>query len=430
MADRIFINKDPGEYSKRELNRINWEQVGRNMVAVRTASQNGATITPFGIVTGVLNERLAQFEAPVQDDPTFGDDVVNNAGGPMGAGAGEGDVDFIQKVADYMSNPDQEIDPETEEAVRGMLDNPGMLEMLADEMGRGDDVAGLKAELQSMVGSSMEDTDFAGPEGVGPGGVGEETFSPEPEFDAARIAKRKLPEMLAKYKFKKKDEGAGNGGKDDAKTDEDGDGEADAKDEKEMVRKGKEAKASTFVFNDPNQLSIAALNGAKAEGNEALYRAILAARQERRIRAAERFASATLDQLTREAKSRRRTAAKAEPAEGDKEVQAQVNEQTDFAAPVELSTAQKSVFAAKARELGFPDKYIQSMIGGRQADVSEDAIRRIAESDGTYQEKCERVASMLREAKLSSEDKERFLRYWVEELGYPRNYIEKMVADK
>lgn len=418
MADRIFINKDPGDYSKRELNRIDWGKVGRNMVAVRTASQNGATITPFGIVTGVLNERLAQFEAPIQDDPTFSDDVVNNAGGPMAGG--EEDIDFVQKVADYMTNPDAGIDPETEEAVRGMLDNPGMLEMLADEMGRSDDVAGLKAELQGMLGSPMEDTDFAGPEGVG------EEFAPEPALEgagAARMAKRKLPDLLEQYKFKKKD--GGGAGKPEEKGD-DGDAAAEAEEKKEV-------KASTYVFNDPNQLSIAALNQAKAEGNEPLHRAILAARQERRIRAAERFASATLDQLTREAKARRRTAGKqaAEPVvETEKEVQAQVNEQNDFTAPTELTGAQKSAFASKARELGFPDKYIQSMIGSRKAEVSEDAIRGIAESEGTYAEKVERVASMIREANLSSEDQERFIRYWVEELGYPRNYIEKMVADK
>lgn len=416
MADRIFINKDPGDYSKRELNRIDWGQVGRNMVAVRTASQNGQTITPFGIVTGVLNERLAQFEAPIQDDPAFSDEIVTDAQPPTADG--EAEVDFVQKVADYMSNPDAEIDPETEDAIHGLLDNPGMLEMLADEMGRSDDVAGLKSELQGMLGTPMEDTGFAGPDGVG------EEFAPEPEMAGARVAKRKLPDMLEQYKFKKKDTG-GNAGK----SDDEGDGAAAEVEEKEEKR---EAKANTFVFNDPTQLSITALNAAKAEGNESLYRAILAARQERRVRAAERFASSTLDQLTREAKARRRAAGKQVEAgaETEKEVKAQMNEQNDFTAPAELSGPQKSAFAAKARELGFPEKYIQSMIGGRTAELSEDDLRRVAESDGTYKEKVERVAGMIREANLSPEDKQRFIRYWVEELGYPRDYIEKMVADK
>ena len=102
----------------------------------------------------------------------------------------------------------------------------------------------------------------------------------------------------------------------------------------------------------------------------------------------------------------------------------------DFVKPTELSTPQKSVFASKARELGFPESYIQHMLGTKTAaTIAEDDVRRIAEGDGTYQEKAQRVAAMIREAKLDDANRNRILQFWVEELGYPRDYVQKMVED-
>lgn len=408
MADRIFINKDSGQYSERELNRIDWSQVRDGMLEARKAANAGKNLNPFGMVTGLLDTRLAQFEA----DENF-------ESPEMGMPKEPGDESRIQMIADAVATG-QDLD--TEDAQFG-LDN---VEAVAAKAGmEPEEVANA---LQDFVGLNMED-DAMSELPSEDGELGMETF-------ASRIAKKKLPAALEKFKFKQKggDNPEKHKGKDKEEKDEDEDG-AEA-----MTRKGDErswdkVKASRkIVFTSPAQLSAAAVEAARAAGDEELVRATLAARAERRVAIGQLAAEATLEQITREAKSKRR-AATATKVEKPKEVKANVKTDKtttgeDFVKPTELSTGQKSAFASKARELGFPEKYITALLGTRNANtVTEDDVRRIAEGPGKYQEKVERVASMIREAKLDEANRSRIVKFWVEELGYPADYISKMVED-
>ena len=409
MADRIFINKDSGQYSERELNRIDWSQVRDGMLEARKAANAGKNLNPFGMVTGLLDTRLAQFE---------GDESFESPA--MGMPEGPSDESRIQMIADAVASG-QDLD--TEDAQFG-LDN---VEAVAAKAGM--EPEAVANTLQDYVGLNMDETP------VEEGGVDEfasEDGEPAMETFPSRIAKKKLPAALEKFKFKQK--GGDNPEKHEDKDKEEKE-EEDDEGAEAMLRKGDERKAGRkIVFTNPAQLSAAAVEAARAAGDEELVRATLAARAERRVAIGQLAAEATLEQITREAKSKRR-AATATKVEKPKEVKANVKTDKtttgeDFVKPTELSTGQKSAFASKARELGFPEKYITALLGTRNANtVTEDDVRRIAEGPGKYQEKVERVASMIREAKLDDANRSRIVKFWVEELGYPADYISKMVED-
>ena len=401
MADRIFINKDSGQYSDKELNRIDWSQVRDGMFKVRQAVNAGKNLNPFGMVTGILDTRVAQFDSDFEEDMP----------------QAPSDSSRIMMIADAIATG-QEID--TEDAKFGM-DN-------AEEIARAADMS--PEEVSSML------SDYIGINPIEDESADGEFAGDMGDVMASRIAKKKLPAALEKFKFKGKD--SKNEEKENEKDeetnneedkDEDKDEEADA-----MLRKGDERKANRkIVFTDASQLSASAVEAAKNAGDEELLRATLAARASRREVIGQMAAKATLEQLTREAKTKRRTTAS--KAEKPKEVTANVKNQKttngeDFVAPTELKSSQKSVFASKARELGFPEAYIEHMLNTRSANtVTEDEVRSIAEGPGKYTEKAERVASMIREAKLDDANKSRIIKFWVEELGYPADYINKMVED-
>lgn len=405
MADRIFINKDSGQYSERELNRIDWGQVRDGMLEARKAANAGKNLNPFGMVTGLLDARLAQFEADSFESPE------------IGMSEEPGDESRIQMIADAVATG-QDLD--TEDAQFG-LDN---IEAVAAKAGlMPEEVANT---LQDFVGLNVEEGSDAG--------FPSEEGEPAMETFASRTAKKKLPAALEKFKFQQK--GGDNPEKHEGKDKEEKEEGEDEDGAEAMLRKGDERKAGRkIVFTDAAQLSAAAVEAARAAGDEELVRATLAARAERRVAIGQLAAEATLEQITREAKSKRR-AATATKVEKPKEVNANVKTDKttttgeDFVKPTELSTGQKSVFSSKARELGFPEKYIAALLGTRNANaVTEDDVRRIAEGPGKYQEKAERVASMIREAKLDEANRSRIVKFWVEELGYPADYISKLVED-
>lgn len=403
MADRIFINKDDGQYSSKELNRIDWSHVRDGMLEARKAATAGKNLNPFGMVTGLLDARLAQFGGDVESPE-------------MVASEEPGDESRIQMIADAVATG-QDLD--TEDAQFG-LDN---VEAVAAKAGMApEEAARALQDFVSLGGVEKAPAEFTSDEA-----------DPEMETFASRIAKKKLPAALEKFKFKQKGGDNPEKHEGDDKEEEDEDKEEDGSEA--MLRKGDERKAGRkIVFTDPSQLSAAAVEAARNAGDEELVRATLAARAERRVAIGQLAAEATLEQITREAKSKRRTAT-ASKVEKPKEVKANVKtEKTttgeDFVKPTELSTGQKSAFASKARELGFPEKYITALLGTRTANtVSEDDVRRVAEGSGSYKEKAERVASMIREAKLDESNRNRIIKFWVEELGYPADYVNKLVED-
>ncbi|MBS1722380.1 MAG: hypothetical protein JSS66_05175 [Armatimonadetes bacterium] len=421
MADRIFINKDTGQYSERELNRIDWNQVRSGMIAVRKAANAGATLNPFGMVSGIFNPKVAQ----VLDDMDSMDSVVGLEDDTNGVSDDSGNIDMVAEAINGggVLEPDM-VDwglEHSKEVAEAMGMSPMDVESALHEMG-GSDMA------MTDTKTPFSDFDSAGPSDSELSGI--EAENPMSAMASTKTAKRKLPTALEKFKFTKKDKGGsdpeqGKETKDDKSEDSDEDG-ADA-----AEAKGNERKARKIVFTSPEQLSSEALEAARKAGDEDLVRATLAARAERRRVISQAVANNTLEQLTREAKTKRRQAAKQEKTQ---EVQATVKTEkksqgVDFVKPTELNNNQKSAFASKARELGFPEPYIQHFLGVKTAGVTEDDVRRVAEGEGSYKEKAERVASMIREANLESSDRERILKFWVEELGYPRDYVEKMVEN-
>lgn len=54
MANRIFTTNDQNQYSTKELNVVDWNEVAENIPAVRRAQAEGASLSAFGLLTGFL----------------------------------------------------------------------------------------------------------------------------------------------------------------------------------------------------------------------------------------------------------------------------------------------------------------------------------------------------------------------------------------
>jgi len=222
MADRIFINKDSGQYSEKELNRIDWKQVRDGMVQVHKAANAGKNLNPFGMVTGILDTRLAQF-----DTADFAEDDMPQA---------PSDESRKMMIAEALASG-QEID--TEDAQFGM-DNVEEIAQAADMSP--EEVSSILSDYVSI--NPVDDLS------------GENEFEGDMEAMASRVAKKKLPAALEKFKFKGKDskneEKDEDSKEEDSKEkdkDEDEDEEADA-----MLRKGDERKANRkIVFTDASK---------------------------------------------------------------------------------------------------------------------------------------------------------------------------------
>jgi hypothetical protein len=385
------------------------------------------------MVTGLLDSRLAQFESDENLDSIMPEEPS--------------DESRIQMIADALAN-DEDLD--TADAEFGMAN----VDALAEATGM------MPEELSNMLRDyiSLNEPEATTEDGgFDSGMMGEDAGM---EIAASRTAKKKLPAALEKFKFDSKKAKSEMDDEDPCWDDHEMVGTKDkdgkevpncvpkkstkskssdddkSNDDKEgMLRKGNERKSNRkIVFTDAKQLSASAVEAARAAGDEELVRATLAARAERRVAIGQLAAQATLEQLTREAKSKRKIATA--KTEKPKEVKSNVknNNKTtgdDFVKPTELSSAQKSAFASKALALGFPESYVTHMVGNTRSasTVSEDAIRQIAEGNGSYKEKATRVAAMIREAKLDEANKSRIMKFWVEELGYPADYVSKLVED-
>lgn len=212
------------------------------------------------------------------------------------------------------------------------------------------------------------------------------------------------------------------------------------KDEKEhhdkdykLIRRGKEPKMSNtrvrkIHFSNPDQIYAEAAEAAKSSGDEALYNAILAVRNERRVALGNHIIETAQKQediqqrLAQRNQYRMKIVAEAEKASEKPEQKVKTSNNTSskdgFKKVSSMDNLQKNAFAQVATKLGFPQDYINSMIGELTEPENVKEIKTLMASELPDNTKRIAIAAIVKIAELDSENVNRLLRYWKEELGY------------
>ena len=206
---------------------------------------------------------------------------------------------------------------------------------------------------------------------------------------------------------------------DDAEDDDDDDdGEEEAMNETkhEKVVRGKDVKANRQIhFNHPSQLSAEAVEAAIASGDKPLVNAILAARHERRVRLANKIEKIV------------------EAQNATKKNVKVASQETNFVKVSEANSAAKNAFIKKAQSAGFPQEYIDAMLGTSAHTENNDVveIKNVMASELTNNIKKSAVTGLVKVATLTNADYDRLKRYWKEELGYgDQEWIDELFTKK
>lgn len=229
------------------------------------------------------------------------------------------------------------------------------------------------------------------------------------------------------------------------------DGKKDGKDGKDAsvqdiidalpeAEKKKLTLSSSIVFNHPSQLSADAVEAAIAAGDEDLKNAILAARHERRVRLASKVETIVKAEAEKNQKLAQRKAYReslvTKVANDEKAAQkvktANTKTESGFRPITNLPVNSKKAFASKALAQGFPQEYVDAMLGNNApvADNTVD-IKNVMASNLATSVKKTAVASMVKEATLSDADYSRLIDYWKNDLGYgDQDWIEALFTKK
>lgn len=200
--------------------------------------------------------------------------------------------------------------------------------------------------------------------------------------------------------------------------DDDDDGEEEAMNETdhEKVVRGKDVKANRQIhFNHPSQLSAEAVEAAIASGDKPLVNAILAARHERRVRLANKIEKIV------------------EAQNATKKNVKVASQDTNFVKVSEANSAAKNAFIKKAQSAGFPQEYIDAMLGTSAHTENNDVveIKNVMASELTNNIKKSAVTGLVKVATLTNADYDRLKRYWKEELGYgDQEWIDELFTKK
>ena len=272
-----------------------------------------------------------------------------------------------------------------------------------------------------------------------------------------------VPKPLRKHVKEQQD--AADNDEDDVDNEDVDEKDVDNEDgDEDMVRKGpkKATKKASVVFNHPSQLSAEAVEAAIASGDKALANTILAARHERRVRLASKIQSQIEAENEKTVKLAQRRAYREQlvkiAAKKDEEVEAMekkcescgmkyAGEECDCDSKKEggysksdmkmkkatnLSSASKQAFAAKALAEGFPQEYIDAMLGETVVasnDLAE--IKNVMASELNSNVKKAAVSSMIKVATLTDTDYSRLVDYWKNELGYgDQEWIDALFTKK
>ena len=236
-----------------------------------------------------------------------------------------------------------------------------------------------------------------------------------------------VPPQLREHVKKKQDKAKGKEDKED-------------KDEEAMKHHDKghmKKKASPIVFNHPSQLSAEAVEAAIEAGDDRLKDAILAARHERRVRLASKIEEQIEaenefnEKLNQRRAYRESLVAKVANSE-KKSVKTAKSESDDFVKVSSADNRAKRAFAAKALAVGFPQEYVDAILGNNVVEADNTVeIRNVMSSELSENVKKAAVASMVKTATLTDADYSRLIRYWKEELGYgDQEWIDALFTKK
>jgi hypothetical protein len=192
-------------------------------------------------------------------------------------------------------------------------------------------------------------------------------------------------------------------------------------------------KQASFHFSHPSQIDASAVETAISEGDDLLVKAILAARQERRMRLANKIERTIIAQdMEKNLKLANEKVQTSRTATVKKTSRVSNTETGDsFVKVSNMSPNYKKAFAAKAIAHGFPQEYIDAMLGGSEAKVDSTVeIREVMSSKLNSNVKKTAVTSMVKEANLTNEDYSRLLDYWINELGYEKEWAEALFTKK
>jgi len=212
--------------------------------------------------------------------------------------------------------------------------------------------------------------------------------------------------------------------------------EEESEDHDEASEKGS-MKKKAYHFTHPAQLTAEAIEAAQSSGNEELVKAIVAARHERRVRLASKIEEKVAEEVEINEKLAQRKAYRESLV--NKVVKAESSKRTrtsssdDFVKVSNMSNSSKKVFAAKAIAQGFPQEYVEAMLGNNEtikADNTEE-IRNVMSSELSLNIKKSAVSSMVKVAKLTDADYSRLVSYWKNELGYgDQEWIDALFTKK
>ena len=196
-------------------------------------------------------------------------------------------------------------------------------------------------------------------------------------------------------------------------------------------------KKKAYHFTHPAQLTAEAIEAAQSSGNEELVKAIVAARHERRVRLASKIEEKVAEEVEINEKLAQRKAYRESLV--NKVVKAESSKRTrtsssdDFVKVSNMSNSSRKVFAAKAIAQGFPQEYVEAMLGNNEtikADNTEE-IRNVMSSELSLNIKKSAVSSMVKVAKLTDADYSRLVSYWKNELGYgDQEWIDALFTKK
>ena len=241
----------------------------------------------------------------------------------------------------------------------------------------------------------------------------------------------KVPEGLRDHVKKMQEKAKG---KKSEKSEEKSEEESEEHDE--ASEKGS-MKKKAYHFTHPAQLTAEAIEAAQSSGNEELVKAIVAARHERRVRLASKIEEKVAEEVEINEKLAQRKAYreslvnKVVKAESPKRTRTSSSD--DFVKVSNMSNSSKKVFAAKAIAQGFPQEYVEAMLGNNEtikADNTEE-IRNVMSSELSLNIKKSAVSSMVKVAKLTDADYSRLVSYWKNELGYgDQEWIDALFTKK
>lgn len=195
-----------------------------------------------------------------------------------------------------------------------------------------------------------------------------------------------------------------------------------------------------YKFTHPDQISSAALSKAKEEGNEVLCQEILAARNERRMILAQKIMNDAQLSAQRLAASE---AAKEKVAETTQEPDAEKVAETpkpekvaktssNFKKVSEMNSDEKAYLKKFAQDNDWPVEYVEAIMQDASAEVVEAKIKEIKSvmaSELPDTAKKSAVTAMVKEAQLSTEDRNDIYNYWSKELGYDAEWAKSLIED-